>query len=329
MRFSRLGQAVAVATITAMTLAACGDSGSDSDKTPNPQGLEKPVLNVGVVPVPDSAPLAIAMQKGFFAQEGLTIKRQVIKASPEATPKLINGSMDLALLNYVSTFVAQDKGAAKFKLLTDSYQGTNNSFALLTGKDSKIKELSELKGKKIAVPAPKSITDLLLAVTLKANGVDRDKDVQVVPVPLPSMGAALKQGTVDAVATVEPFVTNIQAEQGARRLADLVNGPTKDFPIAGWGGTDKFAEKNPKTVAAFQRAISKALNLAASNRNEVTRTIPTYTEIPAKTASLITLGSYPTTLSDTRLQRVADLLTEYGYVRAKPNIAQMMVAPPK
>jgi len=323
MMLTRIGRGVGLVVSVALALSACG--GSDDDNTPNPKGLEKPLLNIGVVPVPDSAPLFIAQKKGYFKAEGLTIKTQVIKASPDATPKLINGSMDMALLNYVSTFVAQDNGSIKFKLFTDSYQGTSKSFSLLTAKDSKVQKVEDLRGKTIGVPAPKSITELLLLVTLKSKGLDPMKDVKTVPVPLPGMAAALKQGSVDAVAAVEPFVTNLQAELGAKPLADLVAGPTQDFPIAGWGGTDKFAAKNPKTVAAFQRAIDKALNDAAGDRSEVTRTIPAYTQIPAKTASIITLGSYPTTLSQARLQRVAELMSEYGYIKNKPQVASMIV----
>nr|WP_067825772.1 ABC transporter permease subunit [Actinomadura kijaniata] len=181
--------------------------------------------------------------------------------------------MDLALLNYVSTFTAQDKGAISFKLVADSYQGTSNSFALLTGKDSGIATPADPRGKKIAVPAVRSVTDLLPAVRPKTAGLDPARDVTVTPIPLASMGAALKQGSVDAVAAVEPFATGVQNEHGARRLADLVTGPTRDFPIAGWGGTARFAEKNPKTVAAFQRATGKALKIAA-DRDEVVKAIP-------------------------------------------------------
>lgn len=327
MRFRHGARVWLVTAVAATGLAACGGSGQDHSTSAN--GLEKSRLTVGVVPVPDSAPLFIAQQRGFFKQEGLTIKTEVIKASPEATPKLLNGSMDLALLNYVSTFAAQDNGAIKFKLLSDGYQGAAKSFAIMVRKDSQVKTPADLRGKKVAIPAPKSITDLLLAINLKSHGLAGGKDVKTVPVPLPNMAAALKRGTVDAIATVEPFVTNVQTEQGARLLADLVSGPAEEFPIAGWGGTAKFAEKNPRTVAAFQRAIGRALKIAAESRDEVSRVLPAYTSIPAKTAQVIALGEYPTTLNQARLQRVADFMMSYGYLKAKPDLAQMLVAPPK
>ncbi|MFC5180693.1 ABC transporter substrate-binding protein [Actinomadura harenae] len=324
MKRSLLGLA-AVAAGLVLSATACGSSGSGAD---NPQGLEKPVLNIGVVPVPDSAPLAIAQQKGFFKDEGLTVRTRPIKASPEATPMLLNGSLDLALLNYVSTFTAQDKGAVDFRLAADSYQGTNGSFAVLTAQDSDVQGLAGLKGRKIAVPAVKSITDLLLAVQLKHAGLDPGKDVTVVPIPLPNMGAALKQGVVDAVAAVEPFVTDIQANQGGYLLADLVTGPTDEFPISGWGGTATFAQKHPKTIAAFQRAIARATKVAA-NRAAVTQVIPTYTQIPAGTAGKISIGAFPTSLDAAKLQKVAALMEQYGYLQKAPDVRKMIVASPK
>ncbi|MEV4253253.1 ABC transporter substrate-binding protein [Spirillospora sp. NPDC049652] len=323
MKRSLLGLA-AVAAGLALAASACG-SGSTAT---NPKGLERPVLNVGVVPVPDSAPLAIAQQRGYFKDEGLTVRTRPIKASPDATPMLLNGSLDLALLNYVSTFTAQDKGAVDFRLVADSYQGSNGSFAVLTGADPDAQGLAGLKGRKIAVPAVKSVTDLLLAVQLRSAGLDRDKDVTVVPVPLPNMGAALKQGTVDAVAAVEPFVTDIQAAHGGHLLSDLVTGPTEDFPISGWGGTAKFADKNPKTVAAFQRAIVRATRVAA-DRGVVTKAIPSYTQIPAGTAAKISLGAYPTSLNAAKLQKVATLMAQYGYLQKAPDVRKMIADPPK
>ncbi|WP_158587851.1 ABC transporter substrate-binding protein [Actinomadura logoneensis] len=317
MKRSLLGLA-AVAACLALSAAGCGSS----------EGLEKPVLTVGVVPVPDSAPLAIAQQRGYFKDEGLTVKIRPVKASPDATPLLLNGSLDLALLNYVSTFTAQDKGTAAFRVVADSYRGSNGSFAVLTGTAPGVQGLAGLRGRKIAVPAVRSVTDLLLAVQLRNAGLDRDKDVTVVPVPLPNMGAALRQGTVDAVAAAEPFVTDIQAAHGGHLLSDLVTGPTEDFPISGWGGTAKFAEKNPRTVAAFQRAIARA-NRAAADRATVTRAIPTYTQIPAVTAAKISLGAYPTRLDAAKLQQVATLMTQYGYLQNTPDVRKMITPAPK
>lgn len=324
MGFGRIGRAVAAALVTTLAVSACGSGGS-GDQSASPNGLEKDTLNVGIVPVPDAAPLYIAIQKGYFKEEGLTVKPQVITASPEATAKLVNGSMDLALFNYVALFVAQDKGAAKFKVVSNSFQATNNSFAVMAGKDSGITSPAQLKGKKVAVAALQSITHLLMTTALAEHGL-KEEDVKAVPMPLPNMEAALKQGSVDAIAAVEPFVSSSQ-KGGAKNVLDLVDGPNKDFPIAGWAGTEEWYSKYPKTAAAFQRAMTKALQ-TASNREEVVKVIPTYSKIPAEVASTISLGTYPATIDPQQLQRVADVLSKFGYIKNEIDVNQVIAPAP-
>src|SRR5690606_4455125 len=125
---------------------------------------------------------------------------------------------------------------------------------------------------------------------------------------------ALESGQVDAAAMVEPFIT-VASKAGARIVVDQMTGPTEDFPIAGWLTTESIANKYPKTLAAFQRALHKAQELVANDRKIVDEVLPKYTKIDAATAAVIALGSYPTSLSEARLQRVADLMKEYGYLK--------------
>ena len=66
-----LGTAVGTALI--LSLAACGGS-ADAPTTVAKGDLEKPVLKLGFIKLTDMAPLAIAKEKGFFAEEGLTVQ---------------------------------------------------------------------------------------------------------------------------------------------------------------------------------------------------------------------------------------------------------------
>jgi NitT/TauT family transport system substrate-binding protein len=104
---------------------------------------------------------------------------------------------------------------------------------------------------------------------------------------------------------------------------------TGDFPLAGWGTLDTWVRDNPRTAAAFQRAITKGQQIAATNRNEVAKVLPTYVKgLDATTAQLVALGAYPTSLNPVRLQRVADLMLQHGYLPNKVDVRPMVVQPP-
>ena len=133
--------------------------------------------------------------------------------------------------------------------------------------------------------------------------------------------------SVDAVQAIEPFGTQMARSMGARMVADLSSGPTAQFPIAGYAATTKFAGKNPKTVAAFQRALVKGEGMAA-DRKLVEQIVPTYAKgIDANVAATMSYGTYPTSLDATRLQRVPDVMQQFGYITTKMDVKPLLLAP--
>ncbi|WP_214105990.1 ABC transporter substrate-binding protein [Acrocarpospora catenulata] len=327
MRRLFLGRPLVVSVVAALALTACGgaETNTTTPDTAN-NGLEKSTLTVGIVAVPDSAPIQIAIDKGFFKAEGLTVSASVETGGATATPKLVAGQLDAMLGNYVSLFSAQEKGVGKFKVVADSYQAAPDNFVLMAnGDNAEISSPADLAGKKIAVNTLNGIGTLAVTATAKVAGVTIDPK-QFVPMPLPDMGAALKNGTVDVIWVAEPFIS-ANARDGAKKIADSMSGPMADFPIAGWVMSDDFVAKNPNTVAAFQRALAKAQQLAASDRKAIEEVLPKYTKIDAATAAVIALGVYSTTLSEARLQRVADTMKEYGYLQAGFDVKSLLHAP--
>ncbi|MBG0828473.1 ABC transporter substrate-binding protein [Planomonospora sp. ID67723] len=324
MRFRLASRAAVVGLAAMLSLAACG--GSDPETTAaaaGGDGPEKTTLTIGLLPIPDDAAVYIANEKGFFKEEGLTIKPEVITGGAAAIPGLISGTLDATMTNYVSTFVASEKGN-KLKIVTDFYQAGPNVFNLMAAKDSPIASVADLKGKKIAVNTLSNIGTLAVTATLKVNGLTAD-DVEFVELPFPNMTPALQKGDVDAAWMTEPFLTGAQKEFGAKKIADTMTGPMADFPIAGLAVTADFAEKNPKTVAAIQRALAKAQQLAASDRKVVEQILPSYTKINAETAAVITLGTFPTSINEQRLQRVADLMVEHQYLKSPIDAKTLLV----
>jgi NitT/TauT family transport system substrate-binding protein len=312
-----MGRTLLFGMAASLALAACG-SNSDTSSTQSSSGVEKPNITVGALVVPDAAPLHIAIKQGFFKAEGLTVKYNPIKSAIDVIPGLLGGTTDFSLFNYMTAFSYESKNPGTFKFVADSYQSAPNTFVVMVPGDSKIKTPQDLKGKTIAIPGLNTIGQLAVTANLKTAGVDAKADgVKFVEIAFPLMPQALKTKQVDAAWMVEPFISAVQKDQGARKLADTMTGPMADFAIAGWASSAKFVKDNPKTVAAFQRAMAKAQQIAASDRKAVEQILPTYSLIKPEVASIIALGTYPTTLNETRLQRVSDVMQEFGFLTQK------------
>jgi NitT/TauT family transport system substrate-binding protein len=309
----------ALAGSLALSLAACG--GGDEASA---NGLEKSEISVGVMPITEGAAVQIAISKGYFEAEGLEVKLQPVTGAAEALPKLKGGSIDIAHGGHVGIIQAQASGAYKLRIVAEASSMTKNLNGVLVPKDSPIKSPKELAGKKIGTNARGNQNSLLLHATLQPHGIKVDENKDVVVAPFPQQESLLKSGKVDAIIVPEPFVTQIQQTLGARILTDFSSGPTKDFPITGFAATEDFATKNPKTVAAFQRALVKAQAIAG-DRSVLQEAMPKFTKMDPKLVGVIALSGYPTSTSATRLQRVADVMRQFGYLKQDLDVKPFVV----
>ncbi|TNY34948.1 ABC transporter substrate-binding protein [Thermomonospora catenispora] len=312
----RFGALAALLVAGSLITGCGGDDGSASGGN----GLEKQTITVAALPLVDGAALHIGIKQKLFEAEGLKVQVKPIQQSTQALPALIKGDVDvIAGANYVTFFQAHEKGTLKLSILSEAAALTPNMMNVLVKPDSPIKSAKDLEGKKIAVNIPNNIQSLTLNAILKANNVDPSK-VQYIQVPFPQMGAALEKDQVDAIHVVEPFLSDVQKKLGARVVVNGGGEPVTGVPISGYVTTQEFASKNPKTSAAFQRAMLKAQEAAASDRKKVEEVVPDYARIEPQVASVITMPDFPSSVNTTRLQRIVDLMVSGGLLKDKPDL---------
>jgi NitT/TauT family transport system substrate-binding protein len=328
----RLRTALAALGAAALFTAVAGCSALGGSNAPAESnggggagGIEHPKLNIGVLPIVDVAAIQQAQAAGYFKAEGLDVTLTTVNSGAEAMPKLIAGDLDMTWTNWTSVIAASQQGVAKgvgdLRALNASYQAAPGSFLILTRPENNIKSPQDLVGKKVAINAQGSITELIAKSALQSNGVD-PATVNYPPIAFPDMPAALANHTVDATVVLEPFLTT-EEQAGAVTVLDAASGPTSEIPIAGVTATGNFVKDNPNTVAAFQRAIDKS-QAEVADRSVVEKLLPTYTKITPDQAPLLNIGTWPTTIDATRLQRVADLMTQFGLLQGSFDVKPLL-----
>ncbi|WP_258345437.1 ABC transporter substrate-binding protein [Saccharopolyspora gregorii] len=318
---------IATIGVSTFALSGCGLlSGSDGASDGGNGTLEKTTVVVGSLPALSQAPIAVAQAKGYFAEEGLTVKVQPVSDGPAALTSLISGQNDVSLGSYTAPIKAQATGAADLKIISEMMISVPNTMNIMVLPGSKIKKPEDLAGAKIAYSAPGAITDIGTKAALQDRGIDVSDD-QFVRFGFPEMLPALQNGQIDAAVMTEPFITQAAKNAGAVSIMDAFSGGTADFPVAGAMTTAKFAEENPNTLQAFQRAVHKA-QVTGQNRAEVTPLLPQFAKISPELAPIVELGKIPTSMDAARLQRVADLMQRFGQIDKHIDVAQMLVQPP-
>ncbi|WP_037262210.1 ABC transporter substrate-binding protein [Kibdelosporangium aridum] len=315
-RLAVAGMAMALAAATG-GCDALGESAAPSPGTTG-GGLEKTTVKVAELKIIDAAPIHLAIDNGHFRAEGLNVELSMGGKGSVNIDNVIGGTIDIGLSSYPPAIMPVAKKVAELKVVTDAITTTENLFLLVVKKDGPIKSIGDLTGRKIAVSSQGGIGELALRTQLKINGVEITKE-QYISMPFADMPNALKNDNVHAAIMNEPFLTQTLQNEGVTKLLSPFSGSTANFPTSGWITSKKFVDENPKTVAAFQRAMAKGV-ADAQQRGVVEGAVTKYVGVPPNVASLMTLPTFPSSTDATRFQRVVDLMVETGELKPDQRI---------
>ena len=335
--------ALAAATVLAAGCSSTSASGGDSIAVNLPTNYgpaETTTLNVGVVPAMDSAGFFVAQNEDLFAKEGLTIHYIPETSSETAIATQLKGGLQISAGNYVSYIQAAATGDPLEVISEGSVmqQGAQTIFVM---PKSHITQLSQLKGKLVGVNAPGNIDYLLDVSVLKENGIsptsvdfpttkDKASAKYGGAIPFPFMAGDLAAGEIAAATLPEPFASVAEQTIGAVPLTDLNQGATTDFPIEGYVVTKAWAAANPNTLSRFLAALSAGQEIADTNRAEVEKSFedlkaPQDGQVSPKIAAVMALDSYPIGIDETRLQRVANVMFQFGLLKSQYNVSSMVL----
>ncbi|GAP95633.1 CmpA/NrtA family ABC transporter substrate-binding protein [Leptolyngbya sp. NIES-2104] len=241
---------------------------------------ETTTAKLGFIALTDSAPLIIALEKGYFAKYGMkdvSVTKQTSWAVVRDNLELgsdrggIDGSHILTPMPYFISAGKITKGNTPVpmyilaRLNTDG-QGISisNDYADLklavdsTPLKAKIEELkSGGKKFKAAVTFPGGNHDLFMRYWLSAGGINPETDVDIVVVPPPQMVANMETKTMDAFCVGEPWNDRLVTKKiGYTAITTgefWRNHPEKSFAMrADW------VDKNPKAAKALLAAVQEA-----------------------------------------------------------------------
>lgn len=322
-RLSRNLGVIAAATL-AFSLAACS-APSSTEKTPaatDDGALETTELLIGIVPVIDHASVFVAIDEGFFDEEGLSVTAQPAQGGAAAVPAMIAGEMQGAFATYPSFMLAQNSGIG-INIVAEGVRGTAETAGVYVAKDSPVQDISDLAGKKIAVNTLNNTGDLTIKTLLSEAGVDLGS-VEFIELGFADMMPTLANGGVDAAWLVEPFQTAALGE-GARKIFATYEGTTDGIPVSGIGMTEAFVTENPNTTAAFVRAIERANELIAEDPKVARDILPSYSKVTPEVAAQLQAPAWSAGSPDVEaLEAWNKIMTDQGALDAPVDLKKMV-----
>jgi len=318
------------AAVAVMLLASCHLSSTSSSASQAPGGSS---ISVASVPGIAEAPLYIALQQGLFRQAGLSVHVRSYPSSAAEIAALRSGKANVAVGNYADFFFAQEQDPRKpMVVVADGYNAGPNVMDVMVSPDSGIASAQDLSGKVIGTAAPQLIParngqpfslETVAASSVLTNDGVQPTAVTWKPMPANDLISALGSHRVNAILVTEPQIFQAESQLGAVSVLDACSGETVNLPLAGYFAPGSFAEQHSAALEAFRSALMRA-QADAAMATPVEAALRRYGGMSSQTASLVTLGVYPTALNTANLQRVADLMSFYGALPRPLNVAHMI-----
>lgn len=305
-------------TIAGFAVAAMLAVGLLPSHTARAQSAGTPLSAVVISVTVSIWPAIVADKKGYFKEEGLDFDFINSGASTRSVQQVAAGSAPIGSSSMVDTMRAIDKGAKVKVFLNSLAVGTHS---LIGAKN--VKSVKDLKGKRVMTGGTGDITNLWWIAMAKANGLDPNKDVELLFSGATSARlAALVAGAVDATMLSTP--QSFQAVQNG--YSDL--GPVApflgEFPMMIWHVNEAWAQTHEKELLAFIRAHNKAVRYMTdpAHRQEVSQMLADASKstlddalktwnVCMQVKAFVADGG----ISDAATERVRDTLIESGDIK--------------
>lgn len=238
-------------------------------------------LKLGFVPLLDSAPLAVAVEAGYFESEGLHVELHREASWSSIRDKLLFGLLDGAhMLAPLPLACSLGLGSVHKPVVTSLALGLNGN-AMTLGRPL-YDELQSLSGQDRPGPAalaralrqlldtrssdrqitlatvfPYSMHHYLLRHWLSLGNIDPDCDLNLVVVPPDMMVSALNSGEVQGYCVGEPY-NGLAVREGIGHIAFTGHDLWPEAPEKVFGVTAQWADTYPDTHERVVRALLKA-----------------------------------------------------------------------
>ncbi|WP_049755929.1 ABC transporter substrate-binding protein [Desulforamulus reducens] len=203
------------------------------------------------------APQYVAINEGFFKEEGLDIELTTGQGADKVMTALLSNAADIGLAGPEATVYVYNQ--KKQDYVINFAQLTKKDGSFLVGRNQEPEfEWENLKGKTIIGGRPGGVPEMVLEYVLKKHGLTPGKDVNIITnLQFTATAGAFKGGTGDYVALFEPTASLMEKEKAGYVVASLGQS-SGEIPYTVYMAQNSFMEKNPEVIQKFTNALYKA-----------------------------------------------------------------------
>ena len=261
--FKRIAAIFSVIAIIGATFMGCGKVNNKRTESTNLKTIR---LNEVVRSV-FYAPMYVAINEGFFEEEGLAIDLSTGQGADKTTQQLLSGNVDIGFSGPEQVVYIYNQGREDYPVVFGQLTQRDGSF--LVGREEEENfDWSSLKGKEIIGGRPGGIPEMALEYVLKQNGLNPENDVKMVTnVDFTATAGAFKSGIGDYVALFEPTATMLEKD-GAGNIVSSIGNEAGNISYTCFYTTKSYMDENPEIIQKFTNAIYKGQQWVQQHTSE-------------------------------------------------------------
>jgi len=202
-------------------------------------------------------PLYVAIDEGFFAQQGLDLTKETAGAPTVALSAVISGSAQFSIHGPEWTAIAASKGAP-----VDIIANVVNGAAvwIATAPGVKFDGIKDIKGQKVVTGLMPTTSTSLFIKLLKENGMDAKTDVEMIQVPIGSEPGPFIGKQADVAVMYEPGL-----DQAVAKGMKVVFGFPKTYGACAFSAVTARSDVDPDTAQRVVNGMEMAMRFMAAN----------------------------------------------------------------
>lgn len=250
----------------------------------------KNTIKVGILPILDSLPIYVALDKGYFKDKGIEVEIIHCASAAERDQLMAAGALDI-IINDLIALALFNKD--RINLVATRYamlpQKDHPQFYILSSKKSKINHPKGLKNVPIGI-SEATIIHYVTERLLERNGLKKE-EIRFIPIQrIPDRLSALERGEIDAATLPDPLAI-LAMMKGAVLILD--DSKEKSFSGSIYSVRKEFLEKNLQAIKAFLLSINKAIDDINKDKGKWANLVVEKKLVPPVLLNSFKIPSYP------------------------------------
>ena len=213
------------------------------------------------------APMYVAIEKGYFEEEGIDLTLVNGNGADNVMTALIAGEADIGFMGSEASIYVYQEGSQNYAV--NFAQLTQRAGNFLVGREPDDDfTWEDLKGTTVLGGRAGGMPPIIFEYILEQNGIDPQKDLTIIQnIDFGVTAEAFASGTADYTVEFEPFATSLEQSGNGYVLASL--GVDSGYvPYTCFCALESYMEDHPDVIQGFTNAIQKGINYVAGHTPE-------------------------------------------------------------